>query len=208
MRNVYDINNEFELQLSRYTGAPYVVTLQCCSNAIFLALKWCVKQEEIPIGYVVSIPSHTYPSVPCEIIHNSLRVHFLPSSEYLTGEYNLGGTRVWDSALTFRKGMYVPGRIQCVSFNARKHLKLATGGAILTDSEELYQWARKMRFSGRNEIDYLIDTLTEVGYRMYLIPEVAASGLKLLAALPDDNLDITLKYLDLSIQPAFKPFTV
>ncbi len=38
MKNVYDITNEFEKQLSNYTGAPYVVTLDNMSNALFLAL--------------------------------------------------------------------------------------------------------------------------------------------------------------------------
>lgn len=209
MRNVYDINLEFERMLGEYTGAPYVVSLDCCSNALFLSLKWLLRIGELRPQDPISIPSHTYPSVPCAIINNGLRVEFLPSSEYLKGEYQLLGSRVWDSALTFRKGMYNRlGQIQCISFNARKHLKLPTGGAILTDNYDFYGWAKKMRFSGRNEVDYLVDTITEVGYRMYLIPEIAATGLKLLAAMPDYNEDITLRYLDLSTQPAYKPFLV
>lgn len=209
MRNVYDINAEFEKQLSIYTGVPYVVSLDCCSNALFLSLKWCIKKGEINRHDApISIPRHTYPSVPCAIINNGLFVRFEDSTSTLTGEYNLSPSRVWDSALTFRRGMYRPGQIQCISFNARKHLKLSTGGAILTDDYDMYQWAKKMRFSGRNEVDYLTDTITEVGYRMYLIPEVAAHGLKLLAAMPDWNDDITIRYPDLAAQPAYKKWMI
>ena len=38
MKNVYDITDEFERKLADYTGAPYVVTLDNMSNALFLAL--------------------------------------------------------------------------------------------------------------------------------------------------------------------------
>jgi dTDP-4-amino-4,6-dideoxygalactose transaminase len=40
MKNVYDITNEFEKRLSDYTGAPYVVTVDNQSNALFLALMY------------------------------------------------------------------------------------------------------------------------------------------------------------------------
>ena len=74
---VYRITEEFEKQLSDYTGAPYVVTLDNMSNALFLALyyenyiKNSTKEE-------ISIPCRTYPSVPCEIIHAGLKVKFEP----------------------------------------------------------------------------------------------------------------------------------
>ncbi len=35
---VYKITDDFEKELGRYTGAPYVVTLDNMSNALFLAL--------------------------------------------------------------------------------------------------------------------------------------------------------------------------
>lgn len=208
MRNVYDINLEFERMLGEYTGAPYVATLDCCSNALFLALKWCLKNGEIGTDTAINVPQHTYPSVPCSVIHNGLKIKFIPNDELQKGEYRLAPSRVWDSALTFRKGMYRPGQIQCISFNARKHLKLPSGGAILTDDYDMHNWIKKMRFSGRNEVDYLVDTITEVGYRMYMIPEIATTGIKLLGAMTAHNDDIILRYLDLSVQPAYKPHTI
>ena len=68
---VYKITDDFEKALSDYTGAPYVVTVDNQSNALFLALMY----EKVK-GKVIKIPSRTYPSVPCEIIHAGLKVKF------------------------------------------------------------------------------------------------------------------------------------
>jgi hypothetical protein len=71
MKNVYDITLEFEKRLADYTGAPYVVTVDNQSNALFLALMY-----EKAAGTEITIPSRTYPSVPCEIIHAGAKVKF------------------------------------------------------------------------------------------------------------------------------------
>ena len=42
---VYKITEEFEKQLSDYTGAPYVVTVDNMSNALFLALYYERKNQ-------------------------------------------------------------------------------------------------------------------------------------------------------------------
>ena len=64
MKNIYDVTEEFENQLGKYTGSRYVVTVDNASNAIFLALMY----EQVK-GNDITIPNRTYPSVPCEIIH-------------------------------------------------------------------------------------------------------------------------------------------
>ena len=70
---IYQITEDFEKALSDYTGAPYVITLDNQSNGLFLALTY----EKIT-GQEVTIPSRTYPSVPCEIIHAGGKVKFKP----------------------------------------------------------------------------------------------------------------------------------
>ena len=57
---VYKITEEFEKKISDYTGAPYVVTVDNQSNALFLSLYY----ENIK-GKEIEIPNRTYPSVPC-----------------------------------------------------------------------------------------------------------------------------------------------
>ena len=67
---VYKITEEFEKKISDYTGAPYVVTVDNQSNALFLSLYY----ENIK-GTEIEIPNRTYPSVPCEIIHAGGKVN-------------------------------------------------------------------------------------------------------------------------------------
>ena len=53
--------------------------------------------------------------------------------------YQLKGSNVWDSALTFTADMYKQGQHMCVSFTGPyKHFKLSKGGAILTDCHDAY----------------------------------------------------------------------
>lgn len=205
MKSIYDITAEFERRLCEYTGAPYAVAVDNQSNALFLSLI-----REGIIGKRIGIPSHTYPSVPCEIIHAGGIVDFYYSSKVLRGEYRLQGTNVWDSALRFTAGMYRNGQTQCLSFTGPyKHLKLGKGGAILTDSEEDYNWYKRARFSGRNECSYHEDSLDMLGWNFYLLPEIAARGVRdmnqfyNLDGSPKDMPDIELPYPDLSKFPIY-----
>lgn len=194
----HKITQQFEYELSHYTGAPYAVAIDNGSNAIFLALKYSMSP-----GTVVHIPSHTYPSVPCEIIHAGGMLRFYKSSPYLTGAYQLINTEVIDSALHFTCNMY-SGGFMCLSFTGPyKHLKLGKGGAILTDNKAAYDWFRRARFSGRRDIDYHNDSFDMIGWNFYMMPEIAARGLQLMrqfyvGGVPVSNKDITLKYPDLS----------
>ncbi len=198
---VYKITEEFEKKLSHYTGAPYVVALDNESNAIFL----CLTYEQIK-GKEISIPSNTYPSVPCEIIHAGGKVNFIKSStDVLVGDYQLYPTKVWDSALRFTADMYKPGTHTCISFTGPyKHLKLGKGGAILTDDYEAFLWFKRARYSGRRECSYYDDHFDMLGWNFYMMPEIAARGLLLMNQFYNldgtkiKNKDISHKYPDLS----------
>jgi dTDP-4-amino-4,6-dideoxygalactose transaminase len=202
--NPHSVTRDFEKILSEYTGAPYVICIDSLSNALFLGLMY-EGIEDIE----VSIPSKTYPSVPCEIIHAGGKVKFIEGG--FKGAYQLKPTKVWDSALRFTTDMYMPGTHMCLSFTgAHKHLKLSKGGAILTDDKEAYEWFKKARYSGRNECSYHNDDFTMLGWNFYMIPELAARGIQLMAQFYNqdgskkDNPDIELVYPDLS---QFKIYT-
>ena len=162
-------------------------------------------------GLEITIPNRTYPSIPCEIIHAGGRVKFIATDrKMLKGEYNLLGTKVWDSALRFTAGMYSEGQTQCLSFTGPyKHLKLGKAGAILTDSKEDYLWYKRARFSGRNECSYHEDNLDMLGWNFYLLPEIAARGVRdmnqfyNLDGSPKHMEDIELPYPDLSKFPIY-----
>lgn len=203
MINPHNITKEFEKVLSDYTGAPYVVAIDSLSNALFLALYY----ENIS-GKEIEIPSQTYPSVPCEIMHANGVVKFIEGS--FKGAYQLKPTKVWDSALRFTADMYKPGTHMCISFTGpHKHLKLSKGGAILTDDKEAYEWFKKARYSGRNECSYHEDTFIMTGWNFYMIPELAARGMQLMGQFYNQdgtkkhNPDIELVYPDLSKHPAY-----
>jgi hypothetical protein len=177
-KGAHAITEMFEKELAKYTGAPYAVAVDNCSNALFLALYYELNvqspYDKDVKGYsydrqVITIPRHTYPSVACEIIHAGAKVAFADNYLYwpelnedsrnlVKGAYVLEGTKVIDSSLSFTANMYsgeVIGYHHCLSFTGPfKHLKLGKGGAILTDDINAWAWFKRARFSGRTECSY------------------------------------------------------
>jgi dTDP-4-amino-4,6-dideoxygalactose transaminase len=203
---IYKITEDFEKALADYTGAKYAVTLDNMSNALFLALYYEKNITKSITSKYITIPNRTYPSVPCEIIHAGLKVKWkMVKGKTITGAYELGGSNVWDSALSFTADMYKPVTHMCVSFTGPyKHFKLSKGGAILTDSLEAYHWFKRARYSGRRECSYHDDNLDMLGWNFYMMPELAARGLLLmnqfynLDGSKKHNEDLELPYPDLS----------
>jgi dTDP-4-amino-4,6-dideoxygalactose transaminase len=203
---IYKVTEEFEEKLADYTGARFAVTLDNMSNGLFLSLYYehVVKNRTDDI---IKIPSRTYPSVPCEIIHAGLKVEFeLVKGTTIKGAYQLKGSNVWDSALSFTADMYKPNTHMCVSFTGPyKHFKLSKGGAILTDDVDAYRWFKRARYSGRREVSYHEDNLDMLGWNFYMMPELAARGLLLMGQFYEigtgnkkNNEDLELPYPDLS----------
>jgi dTDP-4-amino-4,6-dideoxygalactose transaminase len=205
-KNVYKITEDFEKALSEYTGAPYSIALDNMSNAIFLSLYY---EKNIKKSFQlteIEIPSRTYPSVPCEIIHAGLKVKFKEVKEKtLKGPYRLQPSNVIDSALRFTANMYEAGTHTCVSFTGPyKTLKLSKGGAILTDDYQARLWFKRARFSGRRECSYHDDYFDMLGWNFYMMPELAARGLLMMSQFYNldgskkEMPDLELPYPDLS----------
>lgn len=189
----YKVVREFEEAIAAYAGSRFAVAVESGTAALFLACHY----DQVKC---VTIPARTYPSVPCSIIHAGGHVHFSP--EPWQGIYQLKPYNIWDGALRFRRGMYAGG-LHCLSFHARKHLRIGRGGMVLTDSEAAYRWLKLARFDGREEMDLNAQgTFHVLGWNMYMTPEEAARGLLLFASqkrqeLPD--LDVAQQgYPDLS----------
>lgn len=194
----YQITRNFEAALCKYTGAPYVVCVNSCSNAIFLALRLLNWQEE------VEIPRRTYVSVAQQVKLAGYKLRF--RDEEWRGAYQLKPTPIWDCARRFTSGMYRAGEYQCVSFASSKILGIEQGGAILLDDEYDASLLRKMRFDGRTEgIDPLQDMFVYPGFHMIMLPSIAAQLLLKLSFLPKHNEDLPIyPYPDLSKHEAFK----
>jgi dTDP-4-amino-4,6-dideoxygalactose transaminase len=204
--NPHEVTKKFEEAIAEYTGAPYCVCVDNESNALFMALTY----DNIK-GKTIKIPSRTYMSLPCEIIHAGGKVEFYQiEGRKLKGAYRLIGSRVIDSALSFTADMYVAGTYMCCSFTGPyKHLKLGKGGCILTDNEDAYKWFKRARFSGRNEVPYHDDTFTMLGWNFYMNPVIASLGLLLIQQFYNQDgtkrvmKDLALPYPDLSLHSIY-----
>lgn len=193
MSKAYDVVKTFEQEIADYAGSLYAVAVESCTAALFLA---CVYEN---IG-TVTIPKFTYPSVPCSIIHAGGHVKF--SSEPWQGIYSLFPYNIIDGALRFKKGMY-QGGYHCLSFHSKKLLPIGRGGMILTNDKQAYDWFKKARFDGRDESPLSLESITMVGWNLYMQPEQAARGLQLFDMVKNKELD-DLKieeqgYVDLSL---------
>ena len=69
LHNPYKIVKMFEQEVAHYTGAPYAVSTDSCTDALLLCCEY-LKVEE------VTIPAQTYLSVPQSIIHAGAVVKF------------------------------------------------------------------------------------------------------------------------------------
>lgn len=173
MRNPFEVVDEFEKTIAAWAGAKYGVAVESGTAAIFLS---CVYKQ---VGKV-TIPKHTYPSVPCSIIHAGGTVEF--SDEKWEGVYELAPYKIYDGALRFKPLMYEEG-LHCLSFHMKKHLPIGRGGMILTDDRDAYNWLKRARFDGRREVPLEDDNFDMLGWNMYMTPEQAVRGLQLFSTI-------------------------
>jgi dTDP-4-amino-4,6-dideoxygalactose transaminase len=197
----YKIVKMFEDELSHYTGSPYVVTVDSCTNALFLICKYLNVKE-------VTIPSQTYLSVPQSIIHSGGEVIFdkRPKVNHWRGIYQLKPYPIYDAAKRFTSNMYLPGTYMGLSFHIKKQLPIWKGGAILCDNKEAYEWFKKARYEGRSEKYYKDDDIEFLGWNMYMTPQQAAQGLAMMQNYPEHKEDLAEVngYRDLTEFTVFK----
>src|SRR6266705_3496236 len=93
----YRVVTDFESRVAEFAGAKHAVAVESGSAAIFLSCVYAKVRD-------VFIPKHTYPSVPCSIIHAGGRVHF--TDQAWAGTYELAPYRIIDGALRFARAMY------------------------------------------------------------------------------------------------------
>ena len=170
---MYERNNvirQFERTIAKHCGAPYGIAVESCTAALLLCCQY------LKVRWV-TIPKKTYFSVPMSIIHAQGRV--LYKDIKWRGAYQLKPYPIIDSAMRFKKDMYIPGHFHCLSFHYAKHIPIGRGGMILTDSRKAAAWFRVMRNDGRREIPKERDRVKLNGFNFYMTPEQAARGLSL-----------------------------
>jgi dTDP-4-amino-4,6-dideoxygalactose transaminase len=197
--NPYKVVKMFEEEVPQYAGAPYAVSLDNCTNAIFLCCKYLDVKDVI-------IPKKTYLSVPGAVIHAGGNVIFKDID--WTGIYKLEPYPIYDAAKRLTSNMYIPNTFMCLSFHIKKHLKIGKGGMILTDNKEAAEWFKKARYEGRSEKNYQEDDIDMIGWNMYMTPQQASHGLALMQNFPKENKDLDENngYLDLTKFTVFKNY--
>jgi len=198
----WDVVDAFEDKVAKYAGSKYAVSVDSCTNAMFMCLKYLNAE-----GTII-LPKKTYLSVPGLVIHAGCRVKFKDID--WSGVYKLNPYPVVDGATRFTKDMYIKGTYHCLSFHIRKILAIAKGGMILTDDKEAVEWFKRARYEGRNnrEPHDSIDDINILGWNYYMPPEQAARGIYLFNQLSDYNKDTggSWSYTDLSNYSAWKGY--
>jgi len=214
MRNAFSIVKDFEEAVCEYTGAPMCVAVNSCTNALFLCLEYSSQNWDFSRKREVEIPKYTYISVPMQIKHVGLNVKF--RDEDWSGAYELKPLQIWDSARRFTSNMWKGFNSQlkfgesfvyvCTSHHWSKILGIQQGGCILHNDIRADEWFNRARFDGRTEgVAPKDDFFKQLGWHMYMSPEIAAEGLVRLSHLPRNNPDLPNdKYPDLSTMGIFK----
>jgi dTDP-4-amino-4,6-dideoxygalactose transaminase len=174
--------NMFEQKVASFWGSKYAVTVDCCSNGLFLCLKYLNME-----GTVVIVPKHTYVSVPMQVLHAGYKVRFKDFK--WSGAYQLSPLPLWDAAVRWEKGAYIPETLMVLSFQIKKTIPIGRGGIILTDDVDAYTKLKFMSYDGRDlSLPYdHPDHVKCLGYHMYMTPEDAARGLILMSKIDKEG---------------------
>ncbi len=183
-RRAYRVVDDFEAELCDYTGAPFAVAVNSCTNALLLALTW--ERVNRPSAFrsgSISVPRNTYIGVLQSILNAGFKPRFWDG--WTQGWYALDPAGVIDAARYFQPGLF-PKFNQChvcLSFHAAKQLPIGRGGAILTDNEDAAEWFRAARMDGRAPGDARDPVFP--AFHCPMPPDVAARGLDILSRWND-----------------------
>ena len=103
---------EFENKIAEFYGSPYAVSVDCCTHAIELCLRYLEVDS-------IEVPKQTYISIP--LLSKKLNIDLKWKDEDWLNYYTIGGTNVIDAAVYWKENSYVPGNFMCLSFQFRKH---------------------------------------------------------------------------------------
>jgi len=160
---------EFERQVSDFFGSPYAVAVDSCTHALELCLRYKGVQKLV-------VPKRTYISVP--FLANKLSIELEWKDEAWQDYYELGNTKILDSAVLWGYNSYIKETMMCISFQYRKHLSLGRGGMILLDDLQAYNQLKKMSYDGRlPDVPWREQNIDSFGYHYYMTPETAQLGL-------------------------------
>ncbi len=186
-RRAYHVVDAFERELCDYTGAPYAIAVNSCTNALTLSLMYArLKYEKRPFP-PIKLPRRTYIGVLQAVLNAGWDVIWSDERWRVDwqerGWYELGPTLVVDAARYLARHAYQGFGEICLSFHSAKQLPLGRGGAILTESESAAEWFLAARMDGRAPGDGGRPVFPALHCPMP--PDVAARGLDILSRWND-----------------------
>tara|TARA_Y100000310_G_scaffold144759_1_gene144019 strand:- start:453 stop:1043 length:591 start_codon:yes stop_codon:yes gene_type:complete len=165
----FEVVKEFEQKIANFYGAPHGVTIDSCTHAIEL----CLRYKDIK---KFTVPPNTYPSIPN--LAQKIGIEFEWEEQDWKDYYYLGGTNIIDAAVLWKENSYIPGTLMCLSFQFKKHLSLGRGGMILTDDYDAAHELTLMSYDGRiPNVPWTEQNISTMGYHYYMTPETAMLGL-------------------------------
>jgi dTDP-4-amino-4,6-dideoxygalactose transaminase len=168
---------KFENAVANFFGAPYAVSVDCCTHGIELCLR-------LSKAKLIKVPKRTYISIP--FLADKLGINLEWKDEEWVDYYYLDNDsayKIIDAAVLWKKNSYIQGTMMCLSFQFQKHLSLGRGGMILLDDIELKDDLKKRSYDGRlPDIPWRNQNISTFGYHYYMTPETALDGLKKLPA--------------------------
>lgn len=178
-REVVDI---WEKKVAKFFGANYGVSVDCCTNAMILSLRYELLHGKIQLKDTITIPRNTYVSASILLVHSGLRVKY--DDREWSGYYKLEGSSVIDAAVRWKRNSYIyePNSLWCISFQIKKMIPIGKGGMILTDNKEAYDWLKMERYDGRDmSLPYdHPNHIKTLGSHYYQTPEDCARGILLM----------------------------
>ena len=207
MTNAYSVVAQFEERVAARFGFKYGIAVDCCTSAIFLALKFRQASGFADMQYAV-MPARTYISVPFACLDAGIeKIMFHPKPwERHRAHYRIEPWAVHDAALYWKNPADHSSDgigIWCLSFHVKKPIPIGRGGMILTNEFTAERWLRRARYDGREGKPYSEETITTRGWHRYMTPEQAARGLSLMDTYPE-GVDVPEEqYPDLRDMPIF-----
>ena len=168
MLNFNTVEN-FETILAEFYSAPYAVATDSCTHAVEL----CLRYKNITQA---SCPVNTYLSIP--MTFEKLNVEWNFREQQWQDYYNIA-ENIYDAAVLWKEGSYIPNSFMCISFQFRKHLGLGRGGLILCNYYNDYVNLKKMSYDGRlPKVPWAEQDVDCLGYHYYMTPETAQLGIE------------------------------
>ena len=163
----FDVVKRFENEVAEFFGAPYGVSIDCCTHGLEL----CLRHTKATL---ITVPKRTYISVP--FLADKLNIQLKWKDEKWSDFYYLTDNII-DAAVLWKRNSYIPSTYMCISFQWQKHLSLGRGGIILTDDKAASEQLKKMSYDGRvPDVLWREQNISTIGYHYYMTPEIALKG--------------------------------